>query len=216
MTFKIIIYSLLMVLFFTACKNENDANSSDQEVTENKTDFQPIEELFSSTDFEKPFYLELLQELNICTIDSSKLIDPKTSYCSAANYKFFPLQKDLSEKNGFVLLIKAGTGNFPLRRLLIFQRERGKLVKVNGFVANIIGRIPSESGYDDLLLRFNDKDGNEDMFYNCLFTWEEGQYQYKQVDVIEGANWGGTVKAEFKDSISKEIYQNILNNQMIF
>ena len=213
---NILTLSIFGTFLLYACKTDTKSEENTEKPTEENESFIAIQELFEVSTFENSDQLNLLKELEICTLDSAKLVDPRMSYCTAANFKFFPLQKSISEKNGFILLIKAGTGGFPLRRLLIFQRERGELVKVNGFVANLIGRIPSDTGYDDLLLRFNSKDGNEIMFYNCLFVWDGSRYQYKQVEVIEGANWGGNVKAHLKDSISKEIYQDIMNKEMIF
>lgn len=212
-----LLFSLFLVSTLMGCKS---GDSTETEVADNVKieevkDFENIEELFDQTTFSDSNELALLQEIQICTLDSEALSKGAIP-CDPGNFKFFPLIKGGDLNNGFILLVKSGTGGFPLRRLLIFQRERGKLVKVNGFVSNLIGRVPSKSGYDDLLLRFNDKDGTEDMFYNCLFTWNGSQYIYKQVEVIEGRNWGGRVKAEMKDSISNEIYQNILNNKMIF
>lgn len=205
------------VLFLGSCNEEIDENNSTEATNvENKKGFQDIEVLFDETAFSDPVMNDLLLELKICSNDSTITQKSATPICSPENFKFLPLRSDISLRNGFILLIKAETSGFPLRRLLIFQRERGNLVKTNGFVANIIGRTKSESGYDDLLLRFNDKDQGEDMFYNCLFTWVDGKYQYKQVEVIQGANWGGPVMDIYKDSISKEIYQNIVNNEMIF
>ncbi|MCT4560414.1 MAG: hypothetical protein N4A41_03475 [Crocinitomicaceae bacterium] len=209
---------LFLTLALFACKSEPSENilsEEDKKPVEEKKDFEDIQELFEATAFKDTTELALLKEIQICSADSN-LIKKGAIACDPGYFKFFPLIKGGDLNNGFILLVKAGTGGFPLRRLLIFQRERGKLIKVNGFVSNLIGRVPTKSGYDDLLLRFNDKDGTEDMFYNCLFTWNGSQYIYKQVEVIEGRNWGGRVKAELKDSISNEIYQNILNNKMIF
>jgi hypothetical protein len=214
---KIVIYLLTTLVLFSACKSEpvRDENTKTEKI-EDTEGFQGIEVLFDETEFSDPVMKELLLELKICSDDENLIATSEIPPCTFEKFKFIPLRKDLSLKNGFILLIKAQTGGFPLRRLLIFQRERGNLIKTNGFVANIIGRTRSESGYDDLLLRFNDKEQGEDMFYNCLFTWQDGKYQYKQVEAIQGANWGGPVKAIYKDSISKEIYQNIVNNEMIF
>lgn len=211
-----ILFSFLLIASLVACNSGKSDEDIQQSVKiEESEDFENIEELFDQTSFKDTTELNLLQEIQICSLDEN-LLAKGAIPCNPMNFKFFPLIKGGELNNGFMLLVKAGTGGFPLRRLLIFQRERGKLVKVNGFVSNLIGRIPNQSGYDDLLLRFNDKDGTEDMFYNCLFTWNGSQYIYKQVEVIEGRNWGGPVKAQFKDSISNEIYQNILNNKMIF
>ena len=112
--------------------------------------------------------------------------------------------------------IKAKTNGFPLRRLLIFIRETEGLVKVNGFVANLIGVQKSPSKHDDLLLRFSDEDQGQNVYYNCLFTWNGTTYKYKSAEAIYGSNWGGPVKAELKDSISKEVEKDIIKNKMIF
>jgi hypothetical protein len=211
----ILLFIFSIVIF--SCKNEIELEDETKTVKIEETEgFQDIEILFDETRFKEPIMRELLLELKICSEDENLLATSEVPPCSPNNFCFLPLRKDVSLKNGFILLIKARTAGFPLRRILIFQRERGNLVKTNGFVANIIGRTKNVSGYDDLLLRFNDNDQGEDMFYNCLFSWEDGKYQYKQVEVIQGANWGGPVKAIYKDSISKEIYQTILGNEMIF
>lgn len=206
---KIAFYSAFFSLVLAGCKSDLPADSTGSSNIEESEQFEPIEELFTETTFSDSLQPRLLQELGICS-------DTTATPCSAENFKFFPLQKKGSLENGFILLIKAETGGFPLRRTLVFQRERGELVKINGFVANLIGRYPQASGYDDLLLRFRDKDGNQMIFYNCLFTWKEGKYEFKQVEVIQGEGWGGPVKSNLKDSVSQDVYQSILNNQMIF
>lgn len=212
----------LTLAFFVSCGDSEDSptekpKTSTTNSVEDVKGFKPMEILFDDKKFGSQEEKELLLELKICTEDPLLLKTSEMPPCSPENFKFLPLSKDISIKNGFLLLIKAETGGFPLRRLLVFQRERGELVKVNGFVANIIGRNPTASGYDDLLLRFYDKDdGGFKLFYNCLFTWEDGQYQFKEVDVIEGPNWGGKVKKEHKVETSKDIYQRITENKMIF
>ena len=114
-----------------------------------------------------------------------------------------------------MVLIKAETAGFPLRRLLVFQRERGELVKANGFVANLIGRVPTESGYDDLVLRFWDKDeAGFKIWYNCLFGWKEGKYEFKYVETIEGPNWGGKVKLADRENYSKSVYETRVANEL--
>jgi hypothetical protein len=214
---KNIIILFIFSLVFIGCKNDIDTSEKiTTEKIEDKLGFEDIEILFDETEFSDPVMKELLLELKICSEDQNVVNTSEVPLCSAEKFKFLPLRKSTSLKNGFILLIKAETAGFPLRRILIFQRERGNLVKTNGFVANIIGRTKSKTEYDDLLLRFNDNEQGEDMFYNCLFSWEEGKYQFKQVEVIQGANWGGPVKAIYKDSISKEIYQTIVKNDMIF
>ncbi len=216
----ILILGFTILLMVFGCKNEeSDKDQKPKSLAtkiEDNQNFQDIEILFTDKKFTGEEERKLLLELKICSEDSELLKNSQTPPCSPEYFKFLPLRKDLSLKNGFLLLIKAETGGFPLRRLLIFQRERGELVKINGYVANLIGRIKAESGYDDLLLRFQDKDGEGKMWYNCLFTWENGQYQYKQVERIEGPNWGGPVLDKYKEETSKDVYEAIINNKMIF
>jgi hypothetical protein len=214
---KIVVFTILSsLLVFTSCKSDSIANTDESSSQVSlPSDIEEIEVLFDHQGFSDSIMPRLLKEINICQEDTVHRAQGAIP-CSADYFKFFPLADNMKLDNGFILLIKANAGGFPLRRVLVFQRERGELIKLNGFVANIIGRVKSKTGYNDLILRFRDKDGEEDMFYNCLFKWNGSSFEYKQVDVIEGKGWGGKVKAQFKDSISLEIYQNIMRNKMIF
>lgn len=233
-------YSLILLVLASllACKSEpnNVQDQTDQQQqapTSEGPESTPVEnvrpstsmpekteeivELFEDKTFNENLEINLLQEIRICQTDSNKLQDPRAIPCSPKYFKFFPLSKSTSLDNGFVLLIKAGAGGFPLRRVLVFERDRGTLVKVNGFVANLVGRVKNDSGIDDLVLRFSDKDeAGEDMFYNCLFEYNNDQFRFKQVEVIEGKNWGGKVKESKKAEVSKEIFATLRENQMIF
>jgi hypothetical protein len=219
---KQLYFSLLVLIAFSACKSDSDTpegedtKKSEASKIEEKTGFQEVEILFDDKKFGSADEKALLDELKICSTDPELTTNSEIAPCSPENFKFLPLRKDLSIKNGFILLIKAETAGFPLRRMLVFQRERGELVKANGFVANIIGRVSTSSGYDDLLLRFQDKDGEGKMWYNCTFTWKDGTYEYKQVERIEGPNWGGPVIDKYKKETSKDVYQAITDNKMIF
>ncbi len=213
----------LIILVFTACKsdhkpaNKNDEKGNEKAKIEDVKGYQDIEILFNDDKFGSDEEAELLNEIKICSNDPNLTANSEVPPCSPENFKFLPLQKDISIKNGFILIIKAETGGFPLRRVLIFQRERGELIKLNGFVANIIGRIPADNGYDDLIIRFRDKDeAGVPMFYNCIFTWKDSKYEYKHVDAIQGPNWGGKVKEADRVEYSKSVYESIMNNQMIF
>lgn len=219
---KQLFFTGLLLLAITACKSDgadiDDEQTRKSEATKIEEDagFENIEVLFDDKKFGSADEQALLGELKICSSDPEMTTNSEIAPCSPENFKFLPLRKDLSLKNGFILLIKAETGGFPLRRTLVFQRERGVLVKANGFVANVIGRVTTPSGYDDLLLRFQDKDGEGKMWYNCTFTWKDGTYEYKQVERIEGPNWGGPVMDKFKKETSKDVYEAITNNKMIF
>ena len=125
------------------------------------------------------------------------------------------MRDDMPVENAFLLQIKSKVGGIKLRRLVTFVRERGELVKVNTFVANLIGTRRSKTHYNDLILRFNDNIDGEIVFYNCIFSWDGTRYKFQSVELIEGATWRQRLKPEFKDSVSNDIYQTLLKNEMI-
>jgi hypothetical protein len=215
---KYIGFSILL-LALLACKTEVENDETTTVVKQGQSnEFQGVEELFNTKEFEDTSVVSLLKEINICSdaqVDKSgKLITP----CTADNFKFFSLNDNKSLKDGFILLVKANVGGVPLRRVLVFERENGALIKVNGFIANVIGKRKSAGTNDDLLLRFIDKIEGSDVYYNCILKWENNQYVFKTVEVIEepAGNFRGIVKENVKDSVSKEIHQTLVNNNMIF
>lgn len=207
---------ILPVIALFSCGDPEDIDQSKNDPATNTQDVIGIETLFDETQFSDPVMKELLIELNLCNGEITDTLDYLNPSCSPFFFKFHELSKGVELKNGFMLQVKSKVNGFPLRRLLIFVREQGQLIKVNGFVANLIGRRKSRTGHDDLLLRFNDNEEGEEVFYNCYFQWVNGKYEFLSVEVIEGVNWGGPVKAQFKDSMALEIKKEITDNQMIF
>lgn len=214
-SFTIIVLAIPVFAFLSCGDTDNNDKSKDDQTTKTQ-DLVGIETLFDESQFSDPVMKELLMELNLCNGEITDTLDYLNPSCSPFFFKFHELVKEVELKNGFMLQVKSKVNGFPLRRLLIFVREQGQLIKVNGFVANLIGRRKSGSGHDDLLLRFNDNEEGEEVFYNCYFHWVNGKYEFLSVEVIEGVNWGGPVKAQFKDSMAVEIKKEIIENQMIF
>lgn len=211
----LLILSLVLSLF--ACSNDP---KEDNPVVKNNSAVEPeinnIETLFDKDAFDDPKKEALLKELKICSDKNKGPEDYMNPACSPRFFELMPIAENIPLENAFVLLVKSKVNGFPLRRMLIFVRDRDQLVKVNGFVANIIGTKKTPGKYYDLIIRFNDKDQGEDVFYNCTFGWDGTAYKYKSVEQIYGPGWGGDVKAELKDSISKEVYKDIMDNKMIF
>ena len=199
-----------------SCSGETEENHETKGLQLETGNVTAVETLFDKDEFEDPKMAELLKELNLCKDVEFDSLDYMNPACSPRFYRFFKLTDKTPLENGFMLQIKSKVSGFPLRRLLIFVREGGQLVKANGFVANLIGRRKTNTGYDDLLLRFNDNVDGEITFYNCYYSWNGGRYEFKSVEVIEGASWGGPVKAEFKDSMSAEIKKVITDKGMLF
>lgn len=206
--------SFLVLFLLISCSGE-------EEVVKPKTtepeagEITGIETLFNADNFDNPKHIELLKELKICSefqTDTSNYIEPA---CSPRFFKIFPMRDDAPVENAFLLQIKSKVGGIKLRRLVTFVRERGELIKVNTFIANLIGTRKSATHYNDLILRFNDNIEGEVIFYNCLFTWNGSKYTFKSVELIEGSDWRQRLKPEFKDSVSNDIFNTLVKNEMI-
>jgi len=209
-----IIFCVSLCFFLFACSNE-DSNETNHSVPSGIAEINHIQTLFDSDKFENKIYLKLLKELKICDqfqTDTSNYLKPA---CSPRFFRILPMRDDVDENNAFLLQIKSKVGGIKLRRLITFVRERGQLVKVNAFVANLIATRKSTSHYYDLILRFNDVIEGELVFYNCLFAWNGTKYVFKTVELIEGSTWRQRIKPEFKDSISNDIFNTLLKNEMI-
>jgi hypothetical protein len=200
-------------LIFISCQSEKKHKDKIAKPKNEAVFDKEIEIIFQDQSKFKNEELELLKELKICNLsqkDVSNHIDPA---CDPSYFKFFKFNNRKALKNSFLLLIKARVHDFPLRRILLFEREHGELVKVNGFVANLIGMDKSSSEHNDLILRFNeDLGGGEVAFFNCRFVWRNNHYEFDEALQINDSN----IKSEFKDSMSLEIEKTITNNKMIF
>lgn len=168
-----------------------------------------LEVLFDETVFRDDQSLPLLRELgeSICNPAEKDLENYIRPACNPKFFKFFPFRDKVPMKDAFVLLIKARVHGFPIRRTFVYQREKGKLVKVNGFAANLIGLRRSDSGYKDLVLRFSDEYQNH---FNCLYVWRSNHYEFEKVEEINDAS----IKKEFQDSMNTEIHKVIELNGM--
>ena len=198
-------------LLVVACQEEVSKVKVKPEVkTGNQTN---IECLCDETTFATPDEYPLLKELKICDQTQKDLNNYDVPACNPKFFKFYPFIEHKELRDAFVLLIKSRVQGFPLRRVLVFEREGKELVKVNGFVANLIGKRKSASKHDDLILRFNDQVGQgEVVFYNCLYVWKDKRYVFKQVEQINDAN----IKSQFQDSMNVEIETVITKNRMVF
>lgn len=203
-------------VLFSCGNKENETVTPKTEAVQEE--FEGIEVLFDEAEFEYPGVAELLKEINICSDEQVDKDGNPVTPCSPELFKFFPLKEQMPLEDGFILLVKANTGGIALRRVLVFERENGTLVKVNGFIANLIGTKKKEGAYDDLLLRFIDKIEGSDVFYHCIFSWENGKYEFKTVEVIHepAGDFYGRVKENVKDSVSQDIYKILTDNKMIF
>ncbi|MBI2257728.1 MAG: hypothetical protein HYU67_02390 [Flavobacteriia bacterium] len=212
-------FILIIVLFVSfSCKNEIQEKKKNEDKKSNislknqvEEDNKNIEVLFDKKTFDESSDKELLKELGIemCNPNEKDLSNFKLPACDPKFFKLFPLKYQFPKKNGFILLVKSLVHDFPLRRVFIFQREKNKLVKVNGFIGNLIGKRPKSALFDDIIIRFSDTDQNH---FNCLYEWRNRRYEYVKVEQINDAN----IKKEFQDSMNVEILKWIELNRMQF
>lgn len=177
-----------------------------------------IETLFDQVDFDNKVEYDLLKELEVC--DSVEIEDSKCATCTPKYFKLHEYNNNKELEDAFMLQVKALTvmkGQevpLPMRHLIIFEREKGSLIKVNGFRGNLIATRESDSGVKDLIVRFYIPD--EGAFMNCLFLWNDGKYKFESVEAIDGAGGHGSVKESMKAEVSKEVYQTLMANAMLF
>lgn len=208
--FSLIIISFLVV----SCEESEEPKIKSIQVGE----ITHIETLFDELKFNSTLEYDLLKEIQAC--DSIRLKDSKCATCTPQYFKFYPFNNKKGLEDAFMLQVKALTvmkGKkvpLPMRHLIIFEREKGSLVKVNGFRGNLIATRESNSGIKDLVVRFYIPD--EGAFMNCLFLWKQGQYQFKSVESIDGAGGNGSVKNSVKSEISKEVYKTLMSKAMLF
>ena len=183
-----------------------------------KTEIQLIETDFNANTFSGTTEIELLKELRVCdsTVPSDKNFNRPS--CSPRFFRFFSYKKNAELRNNFILLVRSGVNGFPARRLLIFARENGQLVKTNGFIGYIIEkrRIKNKL-HDDIVIRFYEKYYDQKYFYNCLFSWKDQRYEFVKCEAIGAPPKGDeAIKPELIDSVSSEIYKILIEKQLIF
>ena len=200
---------LSLSLLFLACKSEVETveevdNVSPSVVTPVEKN---IEILFDEKDFSEPKAAQLLNELKICNPNQKNKNNASEPVCDPKFFHILPFIENEKIENAFLLVIRAGVHDWPLRRLLVYQREQGKLVLVNTFVAHLIGSRKSSTKHDDLILQFFDEYENR---LQCVYKWKENRYQYDCVEKIEGRR----IKKELQDSMNVEIAKVISQNNM--
>lgn len=213
------LFSLIVLLgVLSACVDDTDSDEiklkPHHSGTQSKVD-PTISTNFNENTFSFGGETELLKELHLCDPKATSDDNPKKPSCSPRFFRFFKLTPNKPLKDGFILLIKAGVNDFPLRRTLIFEREKGALIKLNGFNGNLIEQRKTATGFDDLIIRFPDNINGNVTYYNCLFTWENGKYEYVNCEVID-EDIPRKIKAEYIDSMAVEIKKILDRNNMIF
>lgn len=195
------------LLFGCGSPEEPETPEASRETTVDAKAEQNVEILFDEDKFSDPKMMDLLYELKICSPVQKDLNNASKPACNPKFFHILPFIDNEPIENAFLLVIRAGVHDWPLRRVLVYQREQGKLVLVNTFVANLTGTKKSPSGHADLTLRFQDEYQN---MFDCIYKWKEDRYQYSSVSRINDAK----IKAPLQDSMNIEIAKVISDNKM--
>jgi hypothetical protein len=198
--------------------NNKVNNKKKKEKPEVNVEIQLIETDFITNTFSGTTEIELLKELGICDSTAPNDNNLDRPSCSPRFFRFFNYKKNAELRNNFILLVRSGVNGFPARRLLIFARENGQLVKTNGFIGYIIEKRRVKTKlHDDIVIRFFEKYYEQKYFYNCLFSWKDQRYEFVKCETIGAPPKGDeAIKPELVDSVSSEIYKILIEKQLIF
>lgn len=202
-------------LCFTAC---DDTNPNDIVIKDSTEDIKEVNHEFDEAKFANPVHLDLLQELAICEMVSSDSNYYAT--CSPENFKIIAYNNGVDIKDAFMLQIKAATRfkgqdvPLPVRHIVVFEREKGELIRVNGFRGDIIGMSDSDSGVKDLMLALYLTD--DETLFHCLFKWNGGQYSFESIEGLDYGEGVRTLNPDLKDSLSNDIYTSLMSSNLIF
>ena len=182
--------------------------------------FEGIATTFEGKKFKSNAYNDLLEELGVCEFETSD-----SSYyaaCSPENFKISKFKNEGNLEDAFILEMKAGIFPKnaeaplpPVRHVIIFEREGGKLVRVGGFRGNLIGkRANAKSGADDLLLALYDTD--DETLFHCVFKWNGGKYEFHSIERMDYGDGFRTIKGEDKLETTQQIFQQLRDKSLIF
>ena len=213
-------YAVLFVIsiVFAACGG--DPEGKEKELI---PEFEDATTTFDDKEFKDPIHIELLRELNIC-----EFMSPDSTYyatCTPDNFKIIEYKAKGSVRDAFILQMKAGIFPKdqevplpPIRHLIVFEREGGKLVRVGGFRGDLIEMRKSDSGAKDLLIGLYDTD--DETLFHCLFKWNGKRYEF---DCIERLDYGDgyrkfakSLSEKEKAELTQQIYNQLKDKSLIF
>lgn len=173
-----------------------------------------VEMRYAKNGFSDKIYYDLLVETKICNPNYADSATAGTTPCSSKFFNFYPYNSHREIEDAFILQARAGVNGYPYRRMLIFVREQGKLVLMNGAVGYLVQRIPTDSGIDDLIVAIFDDLGNDKFDrYDVLLRYSEGKYRF--VEAV-GDLEGKFLDEDLKKRATTAIGQRIIEKELLF
>ncbi len=137
--------------------------------------------------------LSVMEKLQVCSRQDTNKILPN---CSAENFRIFPLGNEFTYEEGFILEMKAGVFNSPVKQVMIIQKVFNAYKIINRYFGFLVEYRTSKSGYNDLLIGYKDPQIG---IVAIKHEWDRENYQPIDVEEINGYY----IKPEAKDSINK-------------
>lgn len=210
---RYVLIILFSIILFCSCESESD-NKNGQEEDQFISDTLKAPAEFSNTGFDDKLKYELLLETHICNPNYSDTTSDNTVPCSSRFFRFFEWNRKRNLDNAFMLQVHAGVNDYPYRRLLIFTREKGELILVNGINGYLIEQHTRPNDIDDLVVGIIDDLGNNNFDrYDVILRYEDGKYQFKEaIGDLRGPFQSDTLKK----AASRAIRRRIKEKELIF
>lgn len=192
---------------------------TEEDKTKEEQGFEMVQHHFRGDKFTNQDHLALLEELDICDMnlnDSTSVI----AKCSPENFEIYPIDETKSVKDAFLLqtksmiILKGSEMPLPVRHIMIFERENGSLVRVNGFRGELIARETGKGSAMDLYIAIYYKP--DETMFTCKFYWNGSKYSFENVVSMDWGEGPKAVKESMKDSVSREIYQSLMDAKLLF
>jgi len=142
--------------------------------------------------------LKIMEELEFCTLNDTITSLPP---CTNRYFRIFSAGPNVSWQDGFLLEMRAGLFNTPVKQLIVIKKGFNKYNIINQYFGFLIEQRTTVSGYNDLLMGYEDK---EIGIVAIKHTWDGKRYSPVDVEEINGYY----VKEELKDSINHLFIDN--------
>lgn len=144
------------------------------------------------------YVLEAIQKLNICSLaDTNTVLEP----CDYTKFRVFPIGPKIGPKKAFILEMKAGLYNAPVKQVLVIFKSFNKYKIINRYFGFLMEYRTHSSGYNDLLIGYKDPEMG---LIGIRHEWDKEKYEPTQVEEINGY----FIKSELQDSVNDLFLKN--------
>ncbi len=191
---KVQLFGLIVLLVSLVSCN----GSAEAEVEVFPSDTTLVDDSYPPLDNEE--VLKIMDAIQVCTLsDTVDHLPP----CTNEYFRIFPLGPEMPYEKAFILEMKAGLFRSPVKQILVLEKTFNKFNIVNQYFGYLIEYRTSVTGYNDLLIGYEDPDIG---VVAIKHIWMNQHYEPFDVEEINGH----FIKPELKDSIN-DIFLNSFN-----